>query len=63
MLLGLGIALGHLAWNCRIPDSEACVWGKALAIVSIPIETGVFGVLIFGALTLIAWRRRTSGGG
>jgi hypothetical protein len=63
MLLGLAVAVGHLGWNCRVPDSEACVWGKSLAIISIPVETGVFGFLIFGALTLVAWRRRASRGG
>ena len=63
MLLGLGIALGHLAWNCRLPASEACVWGKSLALIGVPVETGVFGFLIFGALTLLAWWRRTSRGG
>ena len=63
MLLGLAIALGHLAWDCRVPDSEACVWGKSLAIIGVPIETGVFGFLIFGALTLVAWVRRARGSG
>lgn len=63
MLLGLAVALGNLAWSCRAPDSEACVWGKSLAIVSIPVQTAAFGFLIFGALTVIAWRKRVSRGG
>lgn len=63
MLLGLAVALGHLAWNCRAPHSEACVWGTSLAIIGVPIETGVFGFLIFGALTLVAWRRGARGSG
>ena len=62
MLLGLAIALSHLAWSCRTPDSEACVWGNSLAILTIPVETGAFGFLIFGVLSLVAWRRRARSG-
>ncbi|HET7232852.1 MAG TPA: hypothetical protein VFJ16_22775 [Longimicrobium sp.] len=58
MLLGLAAAFAHLAWSCRRPHSEACVWGKSLAIIGVPIETGVVGFGIFGVWMLVRWARR-----
>lgn len=63
LLVGASLALGalvswiKLALTCRRPDSEQCVWGKAYNGISWPIETVVFGIVIFLVLR-VALRRR-----
>jgi len=66
--LGIGLLVGisypfiDLGLACRLPTSEACVWGKAY----FPLTLSVSGVLLGGAITglvyaaLIWWRRRRS---
>ena len=50
---GAALSLGKLAFHCRVPDSEACVWGKAYRPIGLPIETLVFGAGVFLALVLV----------
>lgn len=49
--------------DCRAPQSEACVWGKALMPVAVILSTvilgAIFAAVIFAALE---WRRRSEGG-
>lgn len=52
----------QLAIDCRMPASEACVWGKALMPVSLAISVPLLGsiaaIVVYAALE---WRRRTRG--
>lgn len=59
---GIGYPFVDLALACRVPISEACVWGKAY----LPLTLGVSVVLLGGVVTgllyviLIGRRRRPS---
>ena len=39
-----------LGYHCREPASEACVWGKAYFPVTLPLETLLFGAIVFGII-------------
>jgi fructose-specific phosphotransferase system IIC component len=61
----LGPAIGaacpfiQVAFECRAPESEACVWGKALLPVSVTISAVLVGAVVAAALFLgLEWRRR-----
>jgi hypothetical protein len=58
MLAGVGYPFVDLTLACRVPTSEACVWGKAYfaltLTVSVLIIGGAVAGLLYGALT---WRR------
>lgn len=60
---GIGYPFVDVALACRVPISEACVWGKAY----FPLTLGVSVVVLGGAVTgllyavLIRRRRRPSG--
>jgi hypothetical protein len=61
--LGLAGARLDLWLDCRRPASEACVWGRAFATVSLTLGALVgiaLALLAHGALR--AWRRRSSAG-
>jgi hypothetical protein len=58
LTLGALFSLGKLAYACRIPDSEACVWGKAYRAIALPLETIVVGAVIFVVLRIVT-RPRT----
>ncbi len=64
-LIGLGAPYVELAVKCRRPSSEACVWAKAYMPLTRPVYFVLFGLLTFGALSLIArltaGRRRGAG--
>ena len=63
----IGVAVGaaypfvDVALSCRVPESEACVWGKAylplLLGISIPIIGGVIAAV---AYAFWAWRNTRS---
>jgi hypothetical protein len=56
--LGLAVPFIELAYDCRRPTSEACVWGKALLPVSIAVGIVLVGGLLAAALfALFEWRR------
>lgn len=68
--LTIGLAAGasypfiDLALACRVPASEACVWGKAY----FPLTLGISLVLLGGLASALAygaigWLRRRRGGG
>ncbi len=50
---GAVVSLVKLALHCRDPISEACVWGKALLPLSLPIESIIFAAGIFLVLTMM----------
>lgn len=63
-----GLAAGALyplietAISCRAPDSEACVWGKALLPLEIAVSAFVVGIpLAIVVFLALEWRRRGRG--
>lgn len=50
------------ALACRAPDSEACVWGKALLPLEVSVSAFVVGIPVAIATFLVLeWRRRAKG--
>lgn len=37
VLLGIGLTLARWRFACRVPDSEACVWGRAYLPISLSL--------------------------
>ena len=58
-LIGVSVPLAELALACRVPVSEACVWGKALLPVSLGVGLVVVGPIAFAILSALASRGRT----
>ncbi|MFC5496832.1 hypothetical protein ACFPOE_04735 [Caenimonas terrae] len=65
LMLALGVPLGEIAWKCRQPISEGCVWGKSLLPVSLAAGAAV-GAVAAGLCWLAALgfqrRRRNASG-
>jgi len=57
-IVGVGYPLVDLALSCRVPDSEACVWGKAYLPLTLGLSLLVLGGL--AALVTHALLRRRS---
>lgn len=56
---GAAYPLLELAYNCRAPQSEACVWGKSLLPLTIAVSAVVLGALLAAAIFgVLEWRRR-----
>jgi hypothetical protein len=53
-LLGLGATFVRWRLACRIPDSEACVWGRAYLPVSLVL--GAAAGLVVAAVAFLAVR-------
>ena len=58
LMAGVGYPFVDVALACRVPTSEACVWGKAY----FPLTLGVSVVLVGGTVTgllyaVLIWRR------
>jgi hypothetical protein len=63
LVVGLGYPYLDLAAACRIPDSEACVWGKAY----FPLTLGLSLVLLGGTTAglvypALSWRGKNRRG-
>lgn len=57
--VGVAYPFLQLAYDCRAPQSEACVWGKALLPVSLAVSTVFIGAIAAGAIfAILVWRRR-----
>ena len=41
-----------LWYHCRLPASEACVWGKAYFVIGFPLETIIVGAVLFALLVV-----------
>jgi len=58
-VVGIGYPFLDIALKCRVPDSEACVWGKAYfsltLTVSVVVLGGIAAALVYG---LLIWRRK-----
>lgn len=57
LLAGIGYPLVDLALSCRVPDSEACVWGKAYLPLSFALSVVIVGGAIAGLLYAVLARR------
>ena len=65
----LGVVVGaaypfvDVALSCRVPESEACVWGKAYLPLSLAISIPIIGGVIAAvAYALWTWRSTRSRG-
>jgi hypothetical protein len=57
LLAGVGTPLLDVRLNCRVPDSEGCVWGKAYLPLSLSISVLVIGGIVFLlAYGVLVWR-------
>ena len=61
LVAGVGYPLVDLALACRVPTSEACVWGKAYLSLSLGISIPLIGGLV-GAAAYGAWAWRNARG-
>ena len=62
-LLAVGIPGGELWLDCRVPDSEACIWGKALWPVSFALGALVGSITTAVTyLAMRAWQKRAHTG-
>ena len=59
LVVGVAYPLIQLAVDCRAPDSEACVWGKAYLPLSLALSVVVLGsVVAIVMFAVFEWRRR-----
>jgi hypothetical protein len=65
LMVGVGYPFVDVALACRVPISEACVWGKAYLPLTLSVSVVVLGGVVTGLLyaALIWWRRRQSRNG
>ena len=56
--VGAGLPLGELWLDCRRPESDACLWGRALLGVS--LATGLVLGALAGLIVYFAARARLS---
>lgn len=54
VLAGLAYPLIDVAVACAIPDSEACVWGKAYWPLNVALGIGLIGSFV-GIVLYVAW--------
>jgi hypothetical protein len=63
VIVGVGYPFIDLAISCRLPASEACVWGKAYLPLTLGLSVVLLGGLSAGlTYAWLAWRRNRSGG-
>lgn len=61
VVAGAAYPLVDVALSCRVPESEACVWGKAYLPLTLGISIPVIGgVVAAAAYALWAWRSTRS---
>ena len=61
-VVGIGYPFVDIAWKCRVPDSEACVWGKAYFSLTLTVSIVVLGGIAAGLVyALLVWRRKRKG--
>jgi hypothetical protein len=62
LIAGIGYPFVDVGLACRVPTSEACVWGKAYFPLTLGVSVVVLGGLVTGLLyaLLIWWHRRQS---
>jgi hypothetical protein len=61
-LIGIGYPFLDVALACRVPDSEACVWGKAYFPLTLTISVVVLGGVAAGLVyAVLIWSRSRQG--
>ena len=66
LAVGVGYPYVDIAIKCRVPISEACVWGKAFFSLTLPVSVVLVGGITAGVLyAALAWLRhcQSRGGG
>jgi formate/nitrite transporter FocA (FNT family) len=59
LIVGIGYPFVDIALACRVPISEACVWGKAYFPLTLGVSVVMLGGLVTGSLyAVLIWRRR-----
>jgi hypothetical protein len=60
--VGIGYPFVDIGLACRVPDSEACVWGKAYFPLTLSISIVMLGGIAAGlAYAVLVWRRGGKG--
>ena len=67
LLVGAAIGVGYpfvdVALACRVPISEACVWGKAYFPLTLTVSVVVLGGVVTGLVyAVLVWRRGRQSG-
>ena len=57
LIVGALLSTARLAYICRDPISEQCVWGKAFRSISLPLETIAIGLVAFLIIRAVGRRR------
>jgi hypothetical protein len=61
-VVGIAYPYLDLALACRVPDSEACVWGKAYFPLTLTISVVMLGGIATGLVyAALMWRRKRKG--
>lgn len=65
LITGIAYPFVDVALACRVPTSEACVWGKAYFLLTLSVSVVVLGGVVTGLVyAALRWRRyRRSGDG
>lgn len=59
LIAGVGYPFVDVTLACRVPISEACVWGKAYFPLTLGLSVVVLGGAVTGLLyAVLIWRRR-----
>jgi hypothetical protein len=59
LMVGAGYPIVDVALACRVPISEACVWGKAYFPLTLGVSLVVLGGVVTGVLyAVLIWRQR-----
>lgn len=58
LMVGAGYPFVDVALACRLPSSEACVWGKSFLPLTLGISVLLVGGVVTGVLyAALIWRR------
>ena len=59
LIVGAGYPFVDVGLACRVPTSEACVWGKAYFPLTLSVSVVVLGGVVTGLLyAVLLWRHR-----
>jgi hypothetical protein len=60
LVVGTGYPIVDVGLACRVPSSEACVWGKAYLPLTLSVSVVLLGGVAAGLIYLVLarWRRR-----
>ena len=58
LIVGIGYPFVDVTLACRVPISEACVWGKAYFPLTLGLSVVVLGGAVTGLLYAVLIRRR-----